>query len=222
MASDREFRFGIGLGDGSPGAARWKMKTSATNQDVYVSGTSPRPVYVSLHANGTWFVRHRVKGVADKRIVRYLRPKPVVPGLTRAVSIMAHGSWGSSPSRAEDADDAIAWVIPPPGDVLVCFDVFLEDRGEAEKGWPGGESMGTQMIGRLPLPRGGTVCVVAWCVERGEQTFEVPHSLAPAEAQKQVEVWQDFVRSAADPRMVVVGETVDGAIALRYGRCEVS
>jgi hypothetical protein len=205
------FWFGIGRRDGSPGGPYWKLRTSATDQDVYVSGTSPRFMYVSLHRDGNWFVR--VRQTPSVKAVPYRRPAPVEPGLTHALSIQAHGSWGSSNPPATKRP--VQWVIPPPGDVLVCFDVFLEDPGAAERGWPGGDGpLRTKLLGRRELPLGGDVCVVAHCEESKDATFTIPHNMTPEE----IERARDDTRNATDPRMVLIGETENGAIALRFGR----
>jgi hypothetical protein len=109
----------------------------------------------------------------------------------------------------------VQWVIPPPGDVLVCFDVFLEEPGAAERGWPGGDGpLRTKLLGRRELPLGGTVCVVAHCEHARNETFTIPHNMTPEE----VEQHRDAVRNAGDPRMVIFGDTEDGAIALRFGK----
>jgi hypothetical protein len=106
--------------------------------------------------------------------------------------------------------------VPPTGagEVVICFDIFLEDPGKDLQDWPGRQSKGTQLMGRLALPRGGTACVVASVSESQKQTFSGSHDLSP----EQKEEVKRRIREASDPRMILYGETDDGAIALWFGR----
>jgi hypothetical protein len=215
VAIDPKLRFGIGNLDGSPGGSYWTLKASAREQDVYVAGTSPRFMHVSLHRDGNWHAKiNRSEGRPEH--VHHSRPEPLAPGMTRALLLSAHGSWGSFGEPV--IDRPVASAIPPPGDALVCFNVFLEEYGADLSGWPGKTKMNTKLLGRLPLARGGTVSVVANCEQSVDQTFTGHHNWSPEEATR----IRDSIRNAGDPRMVLYGATDDGALALRFGRIQVN
>ena len=211
MSGDK-VRFGIGRPDGLPGSSYWTLRTSASEQDVYVAGTSPRFMHVSLHRDGNWHAK-TFQGV-QARHVPYRRPSPIEPGITRALQLTAHGSYGSLGAPIEDRE--VIWT-PPPGNVRMCFDIFLEDQ-PTDGRWPGRTSMGTTLIARRPLPFGGAVSVVGASALATEETFTVPHNLTAPDA----EVIKERIRTAGDPRIVIFGDTADGAIALVFAQVQLA
>jgi hypothetical protein len=74
------------------------------------------------------------------------------------------------------------------------------------------------LMGRVRLPCGGTACVVASVSESQTRTFRGAHDLSS----DQIEQLKRRIREAADPRMILYGETDDGAIALWFGRIALS
>ena len=123
-------RFAVGDPAGARSAV-WRMWTSRTKSDVYVSARALTSVFkVSLHESGDW--RHAftdtTRGMAhvppgqDRALARWKRPHEFEPGLTRAFEIIIPASevtkspyveWDKN-FRSEYADKEIVWVPPPP------------------------------------------------------------------------------------------------------------
>jgi len=122
-------RFAVGDPAGARSAV-WRMWTSRTKSDVYVSAWALTSVLkISLHESGDW--QHAftdTRGMAhvppgqDRAMYRWYRPPEFSPGVTRAFEIMSPASEVTKPPylewdkifHPEYADKEIVWVPPPP------------------------------------------------------------------------------------------------------------
>ena len=175
---------------GDPAGARfavWRMWTSRTKSDVYVSARALTSVLkVSLHESGDW--RHAftdTRGMAhvppgqDRALARWKRPPEFEPGLTRAFEIIIPASevtkspyleWDKN-FRPEYADKEIVWVPPPPEGYATHFTVVFtsaEATTATLPAWPGRTGTGTRLIAVATLPNSQTVWLVAFEQEISE------------------------------------------------------
>jgi hypothetical protein len=101
--------------------------------------------------------------------------------------------------------------------VRVNFDVFIESEGANFESWPGRTSMGTELLGRIPLAKGGTVCVVAHVVPHEATSYQLPSPLTP----DQVAAPREQIRAAdGAARIALFGTADDGAPWMKNGPVE--
>jgi hypothetical protein len=180
-------RFAVGDPEGARSAV-WRMWTSRTKSDVYVSAWALTSVLkVSLHESGNW--RHAftdTRGMVhvapgqDRAMSRWERPPEFVSGVTRAFEIIIPASEVTKPPylewdqdfRPEYADKDIVWLPPPPEGYATHFVVVFttaEVTTATFPGWPGRDSMGAHLIAAATLPNSQTVWLIAFDVEISEE-----------------------------------------------------
>jgi hypothetical protein len=133
-------RFAVGDPAGARSAV-WRLWTSRTKSDVYVSAWALTSVLkVSLHESGDW--RHAftdIRGMAhvapgqDRAMARWERPPEFAQGVTRAFEIIIPASEVTKPPylerdkdfRPEYADKEIVWVPPAPEGYATHFTVLF-------------------------------------------------------------------------------------------------
>jgi hypothetical protein len=191
-------RFAVGDPEGARSAI-WRLWTSRTKSDVYVSAWALTSVLkVSLHESGDW--RH---AFTDTRGMRYVppgrdramasweRPADFDPGVTKAFEIVIPASEVTKPAylgwdkdfRPEYAGKKVFWVPSPPGGYAAHFTVIFtsaEVTAATLPGWPGRVGMGTRLIAYSHLPNSQTVCLVAFeqeIVESSRQSLEQQKNL---------------------------------------------
>lgn len=87
----------------------------------------------------------------------------LAPGLTLAFRIVTPANALTSP-RPDTEAKGIVWIPNAPDGKATEADVILTAPGVQTSGWPGKRSMGTSLIGSLPLRNGMTAWVVYWIV----------------------------------------------------------
>jgi hypothetical protein len=203
-------RFAVGDPEGARSAV-WRLWTSRTRSDVYVSAWALTSVLkVSLHESGRW--RHAftaeytsrgtpfVRPGQDRAGDRWDRPPEFAPGVTRAFEIMVPSAEVTKPPylewdrdfRPEYADKEIIWLPPAPEGYATHFTVLFtsaEVTAATLPGWPGRDSMRTRLIAGAHLPNFQTIWLVAFEQEISESTQQhlEQHKRLLAEAQHRME-----------------------------------
>jgi hypothetical protein len=157
----REMRFAVRADHGC--SPHWKVRVGATRSDVYVSKRSTGSIFhVSLHENPDhWHIKGRSRSSGDSQEVwlRWDRPNEFAPGFVRALDLTVTPAVIDKPLGHRKQT---YWYQFPGPERWVQFNVWLEHPlANRDDSWPGKRAMGTQLVGRLPLSSGWTVCVVA-------------------------------------------------------------
>lgn len=180
--AQRALRFGIQDGAGHR-AATWKLWTEATDgkSDVYLACRSLGGVLkASLHESGKWHSAYsqrtfeeNVKGAIPKFTDRFMekwpRPSEVAPGITLAFRIVTPWSAVTNAIEASNVKGVI-WLPNAPEPKATEIDIFLVKPTMPVSGWPGKRSIGTSLIGAIPLESGETVWAVYWTVAMPDLT----------------------------------------------------
>jgi hypothetical protein len=210
ITPSRKLRFGIGRADGEPGGSFWQLRASASEQDIYIEESSTKEFsHVSLHASGQWHTKitDRVNDTTTKAIVH--RPDEQWPGLTWAFHLSAPSSWGRRSSRHITLPD-VRWVYMDD-DAHIFFDVFIDERDVVDDKWPGYSTMGTHLVGRVPLAKGGSVVVVCHATDE-PVTVTIPRNPENEENMRRIAQIR-----GGDIRACFHGSNDKGAIVFRYG-----
>jgi hypothetical protein len=129
---------------------------------------------VSLHQSGNWHIAYspqtfeeKVEGAipkfADRFIEKWPRPPEIAPGITLAFRIVTPWSAVTHPIQESDLT-GIIWLPNAPEPKATEIDVFLVKPTTPVSGWPGKRSVGTSLIGSIPLESGETAWAVYWVV----------------------------------------------------------
>ncbi len=179
----KSLRFGIQDNEGRR-AATWKLwtETGGGNSEIYLAC---RPLggmlKTSLHQSGNWHIaysRHAyendVKGAVlkqkDRFIEKWPRPPEIVPGITLAYRVIT--PWSAvTHSKESDKHNKVNWVSNAPEGHATEIDIFIVKPTTPTTGWPGKQSMGTSLIGHVPLENGDTVWAVYWVVDMPNINF---------------------------------------------------
>jgi len=172
--SEQSIRFGISDGSGHR-AATWKLWTPPGKSDVYLACRELGwALKASLHQSGRWHVAYSqtafkddVQGAIptqqDRFLERWLRPKPIAPGVTLAFRIVTPHSAVTSP--ISEADGNIIWIPNCPPLRATEIDIMIVSPTTPVTGWPGKNKMGTKPIGSYKLTSGESVWAVYWVVD---------------------------------------------------------
>jgi len=178
----RVLRFGI-HDDAGHRAATWKLWTEASGgkSDVYLACRSLGGVLkASLHESGNWHIAFSqqtfeasVEGVIPKCTDRFMdkwpRPSEIAPGVTLAFRIVT--PWTGVTNAIEGASTTgVIWLPNAPEPKATEIDILLVKPTTPVSGWPGKQSMGTSLIGSIPLESGETVWAVYWMVDMPDLT----------------------------------------------------
>jgi len=168
----RALRFGIHDGTGHS-AVTWKLWTETANEksDVYLTCRSlGGDLKASLHESGNWHIAYskssfekKVKGVVpkfkDRFIEKWPRPSETALGLTLAFRIVT--PWSAVTNDIEQSDVArVTWIPNAPKPKATEIDVIFVKPTTPVTGWPGKRSLGTSLVGSIPLESGETVWTV--------------------------------------------------------------
>lgn len=174
--AQRSLRFGIHDGAGRR-AATWKLWTETADgkYDVYLACRSlGGSLKASLHQSGNWHIAYsqrtfeeKVQGTIPKSTDRFVekwpRPTEIAPGITLAFRIIT--PWSAVTNAIEGSNVAgVIWLPNAPEPKATEIDVFLVKPTTPVSGWPGKRSVGTSLIGSIPLESGETVWAVYWVV----------------------------------------------------------
>jgi hypothetical protein len=180
--TQRALRFGIHDGAGRR-AATWKLWTEVGGgkSEVYLSCRSlGGTLKASLHESGKWHIAYSqrafedyVKGAIPKFRDRYIekwpRPSELAPGITLAFRIVTPWSAVTKPIEGSNVK-GVTWLPNAPEQKATEIDILLTKPTTPVTGWPGKRSMGTSLIGSIPLENGETVWAVHWVVNMPDFT----------------------------------------------------
>ncbi|MGA2240318.1 MAG: hypothetical protein ABSH06_27130 [Thermodesulfobacteriota bacterium] len=180
--TQRALRFGIHDSAGRR-AATWKLWTESAGRksEVYLSCRSlGGALKASLHESGKWHIAYSqrafekdVKGAISKFRDRYIekwpRPSELAPGITLAFRIVT--PWSAVTNLTEGSSiKGVIWLPNAPEQKATEIDILLTKPTTPVTGWPGKRSMGTSLIGSIPLENGETVWAVHWVVNMPDFT----------------------------------------------------
>lgn len=110
----------------------------------------------------------RVKAVIPKFEDRYIekwpRPPDFAPGITLAFRIVTPWSAITAPLTGSKGKK-VTWLPNAPESKATEIDILITQSTITVSGWPGKRSMGTSMIGSIPLESGETLWAVYWIVD---------------------------------------------------------
>jgi hypothetical protein len=153
-----KLRFGVGRPEG-PQSGYWTVKGVRRAGDLYIAYSDIRGdmFHISLHDNAEYWqltVDHR-----DGRVERMQlsKPPPLRPGLNRAISLVSDPTPIDTPTPKK-----VHWDVNPALGTSRWFDVLIEEPFNGDHDfWPGKRSMGTELVGRVPLGEENTAVVVS-------------------------------------------------------------
>jgi hypothetical protein len=146
----------------------WRLWLVPSKNDVYIAARNAAAAFkVSLHQSGRWRVGFTnpddplIPKGRDRAVHKWHRPPELAPGMTRAFEIgIPATEIALLPDAAKHHPDTV-WFEPPPKDQAMNFDVFLARPDvDLSEGWPGRDSMGTQLIFDSRMSNGEHVFVV--------------------------------------------------------------
>jgi hypothetical protein len=165
-----ELRFGVSDGAGKRGAT-WKLSVGKAAPDVYLACRALQgTLKISLHASGEWriaYLERAHKKLVDGlpgdrgRVIReWPRPREFAFGSTLAFRIIT--PWSVITSDIDPKQDkSVRWITKAARGKAIEIDIIIT-KTQQPSGWPGQRSMGTALLGSLPLSSGETVWVVSW------------------------------------------------------------
>jgi hypothetical protein len=165
-------RFGVYDG-GAKRAATWRCwsRTGVGKNDLYLSCREiGGALKVSLHESGQWHVAYFQeffdKNVEDSDLIkkgrfidRWSPPAEIAPGVTLAFGIVT--PWSSVTASIDDADARrIHWIPSAPEGHALEIAIVLTRSGTSVSGWPGRQTMNTELVGSIELDSGDSVWIV--------------------------------------------------------------
>ncbi len=175
--SQRALRFGITDGAGHR-AATWKLwtETGRKKSEVYLASRSlGGTLKASLHESGNWHIAYNqdvferdVKGAIPKQkdrfITKWPRHKDIAPGFTLAFRIAT--PWSAITNLIEKSKTKnVTWLPNAPKPKATEIDIIFTQPKVLVSDWPGSCSMGTSLIGSMPLENGETVWAIYWIID---------------------------------------------------------
>jgi hypothetical protein len=174
--TQRSLRFGIHDSAGRR-AATWKLWTEAGGgrSEVYLACRSLGGILkASLHESGEWhiaysqrafeeYVKGAIPAFKDRYLEKWPRPPEISPGITLAFRIVT--PWSAVTNAIEGSNvKGVIWLPKAPETKATEIDILMSKPTSPVSGWPGKRSMGTSLIGSIPLENGETVWAVYWVV----------------------------------------------------------
>lgn len=175
--TQKSLRFGIQDENGQR-AATWKLwtETSGDNSEVYLTCRALGGVLKSsLHQSGNWhtayspiafekLLKGQVPETQNRFIQKWPKPKEIASGITLAFRIVT--PWSAVSNSIEFGNHSkVKWLENAPENKATEIDILYSKSTTIVTDWPGKSSMGTRLIGNIPLNNGDTVWVVYWVVD---------------------------------------------------------
>ncbi|HTG16839.1 MAG TPA: hypothetical protein VK747_16450, partial [Blastocatellia bacterium] len=99
----------------------------------------------------------------DRFIEKWPRPPEIASGVTLAFRVVT--PWSAVTNAIEGSNvTGVIWLPNAPEPMATEIDVFLVRSTTAISDWPGKRSVGTSLIGSIPLESGETMWAVYWPV----------------------------------------------------------
>ena len=167
-------RFGITDGAGNR-ASTWKIWSPSNKSDVYLACRSLGGyLKASFHESGSWHIAYTqetfedlVEGVIRSQTSRFLekwpRPSTIAPGTTLAYRIITPHSAVNTKFDQKSFKRNVTWIACDfPHDATEVAVLIISPNTKCT-GWPGKNSMNTELIGSYRMANDETV----WVVFRG-------------------------------------------------------
>jgi hypothetical protein len=166
----RVLRFGV-RDDAGHRAATWKLwtETSGRRSEIYLACRELGTLKTSFHESGAWHVAYSkafFEGDVmdtgprqDRFLEKWPRPTEIAPGLTLAFRIVTSPYAVTTDIEAASPKDII-WLPKASGSQSTSIAILISKLSTSTDGWPGQRSMGTSLIGSIPLMNGETVWAV--------------------------------------------------------------
>ena len=169
-------RFAV-INDAGKRAATWKCwsPSGVGKHDVYLACRELGGfLKASLHQSNQWHIAYRsgfleanlpdpVIDPPNRFIDKWQRPKEIAPGITLAFRIVTPFSAATTPITKPESQK-IKWIPNAPIGKATEIDVLITKSNTVISSWPGKRSMGTKLVGSMPLESGETVWIVYWYV----------------------------------------------------------
>lgn len=151
--------------DGSLRSAEWRVWTVKNAADVYAAARLiGGEIKVSLHQSGNWQHGFTADGKAQgslppgqsRHFTRWSRPAEITPGWTRAVRVIIPDATLQARPTPSDPKKPVTDLLTAHGGNATIAEIWLESASNQAPP----PLKGSQLVGRLSLPGGGTVWVV--------------------------------------------------------------
>lgn len=170
--SKKSIRFGIKTECGKR-ASTWNctVPKGVGKNDIYILNRAlGGTIKTSLHESGqchTAFIgkfynENFAEVEKDERgrfVQKWSKPNELAEGLTLVFRIVTPSS-SANKNISDETHKEIFWIPNAPENMATEIDIIITTPDVLVSGWPGGKSMGTQLIGKLELDNGDTVWFV--------------------------------------------------------------
>ena len=164
-----QIRFGI-TDDNGHMAATWSISNPKTKSDIYVSCRELNGmIKTSLHESGSWHAGYSKEATEkyfeakeNKYIEIWEKPQPITPGVTLALRIVTPYSAITKP--VGNISKEFTWIPNCATGYATEIDLIITTENTNLNGWPGKNSMGTQLIGTIQLANGEKAWLVYWTI----------------------------------------------------------
>jgi hypothetical protein len=167
--SEQALRFGVASPEHGLSAASWKLWTPKKKGDVYLAARElGSAVKLSIHESGRWhfaydpaFFESKVPESArepkGRFIKKWTRPAPLVPGVTLVLRIIT--PWFAL-TPGHSLPDKVRKIEPPSEGMAREVYLILVETPATVDGWPGKNSMGTDLVGSYPISEDESIWAV--------------------------------------------------------------
>lgn len=176
---EHALRFGVSDGAGKRAATWVLVAARPPKNDLYLACRSlGGALKTSFHESGDWrtayieaafqeLVESTGPEAQDRIIVQWPRPPELAPGITLAFRIVTPWTAVVSAIKSSDATK-VTWVPNAPEGKATEITILISAADTTVSGWPGKDSMGTCLVGSMPLANGDTVWAVHMVTEMSD------------------------------------------------------
>jgi hypothetical protein len=167
---EHSIRFGVRTDEGRSSDV-WKCwtNTGTGKRDVFLTsrplGTALK---LTLHETGRWHVGFHTE-LKDKLFPGGTAPptrflgvwnRGALEGRVWTLAARVYFPWHSPSAPHRDADKEVVWLASAPKGLANEVAVFLVSTEADAREWPGRDSLGTTLVGTLPLDQKGIIFIV--------------------------------------------------------------
>ncbi len=157
----------------------WKCWTSVGTgkSDVYITNRAiGKALKVSLHQTGSWhiafdsnFLKKEVveesRLTSNRFVDKWLKPPEICAGCTLALRIIIPEDAVTIPISDKDPCSALWITAPPTGKAIEIVLLFTAPHSNFS-GWPGRDSMGTDLLGSFQIENGYRLWIVHYMIDK--------------------------------------------------------
>jgi hypothetical protein len=157
----------------------WKCWTNVGTGEssVYITNRAiGKALKASLHQTGLWhiaFDSHFLKKevieesrlASDRFVDKWLKPPEIGAGCTLALRIIIPDDAVTIPISDKDPQSTVWITAPPTGKAIEIVLLFTAPRSNVS-GWPGHNSMGTQLLGSFQIENGYRLWIVHYVIDK--------------------------------------------------------